>query len=73
MQYLPRGAPRGILVIAHGSVEEESSGEVDICKLADMFLRRWVRFADEHALIAVAPLFDLNFGSWVGEPGIALG
>jgi len=32
-----------------------------------------VRFADDHALIAGAPLFDRNFGSWVSEPGIVLG
>jgi hypothetical protein len=69
-QYLPRRAPKGILVIAHGSVEEEGSGESDIRKLAETFLQRWTRFADEHALIAVAPLFDHNFGSWIREPGI---
>ena len=73
MQYLPRRAPKGILVIAHGAVEEEGSGEADIRKLAQTFLQRWTRFADEHALIAVAPLFDHNFGSWIGEPGIVLG
>jgi poly(3-hydroxybutyrate) depolymerase len=73
MQYLPRRAPKGILVIAHGSSEEESAGEADIRKLAETFLRRWVRFADEHGLIAVAPLFDHTFGSWIREPGIALG
>jgi pimeloyl-ACP methyl ester carboxylesterase len=72
-QYLPRRAPKGMLVIVHGSVEEEGSDEADIRKLAEKFLQRWTRFADEHALIAVAPLFDHNFGSWIGEPGIALG
>src|SRR6185295_2017273 len=67
VQYLPRRPPKGILVIAHGSVEEEGAGEADIRKLAQTFLQRWTRFADEHALIAVAPLFDHNFGSWIGE------
>ena len=73
VQYLPRRPPKGILVIAHGSVEEEGAGEADIRKLAQTFLQRWTRFADQHALIAVAPLFDHNFGSWIGEPGIVLG
>jgi pimeloyl-ACP methyl ester carboxylesterase len=73
MQYLPRRAPKGILVIVHGSTEEESAGEADIRKLAETFLQRWVRFADDHTLIAVAPLFAHNFGSWIREPGIALG
>ena len=72
MEYLPRSEPRGVLVIAHGSTEEEKS-EQDLRKLAETFLRRWVRFADEHGLIAVAPIFDHNFGSWVSEPGIVLG
>src|SRR5690349_22279860 len=67
VQYLPRRPPKGILVIAHGSVEEEGAGEADIRKLAQTFLQRWTRLADEHALIAVAPLFDHNFGSWIGE------
>ena len=72
MEYLPRSEPRGVLVIAHGSTEEEKS-EQDLRKLAETFLRRWTRFADEHGLIAVAPIFDHNFGSWVSEPGIVLG
>jgi pimeloyl-ACP methyl ester carboxylesterase len=45
----------------------------EIRKLAETFLQRWVRFADDHGLVAVAPLFDHNFGSWVSEPGIVLG
>lgn len=69
VQYLPRQAPKGILVIAHGSTE---AGE-DVAKLAETFLQRWVKFADEHRLVAVAPVFDANFGSWEKEPGIALG
>jgi pimeloyl-ACP methyl ester carboxylesterase len=72
MEYLPRGEPRGVLVIAHGSTEDEKS-EQDLRKLAESFLRRWIRFADDHGLIAVAPAFDHNFGSWVSEPGIILG
>jgi pimeloyl-ACP methyl ester carboxylesterase len=72
MEYVPRGTTRGILVIAHGSTEGERS-EQDLRKLAETFLRRWVRFADDHGLIAVAPVFDHNFGSWVSEPGIILG
>ena len=72
LEYLPRSTPRGILVIAHGSAEEEKS-EQDLRKLAEGFLRRWMSFAENHGLIAVAPVFDHNFGSWVGEPGIILG
>jgi len=73
MEYVPKGALTGVLVIAHGSIEEEKSGEQEIRKLAETFLQRWVRFADDHGLVAVAPLFDHNFGSWVSEPGIVLG
>jgi pimeloyl-ACP methyl ester carboxylesterase len=69
VEYVPRPDPKGILVIAHGSTEP---GE-NVGKLAETFLRRWTRFADEHRLIAVAPVFDSNFGSWDREPGIALG
>lgn len=69
VQYVPRHDPKGILVIAHGSTE---AGD-DVGKLAEAFLRRWTRFADEHRLIAVAPVFDSNFGSWEKEPAIPLG
>lgn len=69
VQHLPKQAPKGILVIAHGSTE---AGE-DVAKLAENFLQRWVKFADEYRLIAVAPVFDANFGSWEKEPGIFLG
>lgn len=72
MEYVPRRAPRGILVIAHGSTEEEKSGQ-DLRRLAEGFLRRWVGFADYHALVTVVPIFDHNFGSWVSAPGIVLG
>jgi poly(3-hydroxybutyrate) depolymerase len=56
VEYLPKRAPRGILVIAHGSVEEERS-EQDLHKLAESFVRRWTRFADDHRLIVLAPIF----------------
>jgi hypothetical protein len=56
VQYLPEQAPKGILVIAHGPTE---AGE-DVAKLAENFLQRWVKFADEHRLIAVAPVFDAD-------------
>lgn len=69
VQYLPKQAPKGILVIAHGSTE---AGE-DVGKLAEKYLRRRVTFVEEHRLVAVAPVFDANFGSWEKEPGIALG
>ena len=71
-EYVPRRAIAGILVIAHGSVEDEKA-ERDVSKVAEVFLRRWRRFADEHGLIAVAPVFGPSFGSWIGEPGVALG
>jgi hypothetical protein len=40
MTRLPKGALQGILVIAHGSTEEEKSGEQEIRKLAEAFLQR---------------------------------
>jgi len=69
IEYLPKGAPRGMLVLAHGSTEEEQ----DLRKLAERYIHRWIKFADDHGLIAVSPMFDHNFGSWVSEPGLILG
>jgi pimeloyl-ACP methyl ester carboxylesterase len=68
MQYLPPREARGILVIVHGMPTEEQSKNV--IGLAEKFLRRWVAFADEHQLIALAPAFDQeNFGSVAGDFG----
>jgi pimeloyl-ACP methyl ester carboxylesterase len=72
IEYLPKGAPRGMLVIAHGSTAETTS-EQDFRKLVESYIHRWAKFADDHGLIAVAPMFDHNFGSWVSEPGMILG
>ena len=69
VQYLPKHAPKGILVIAHGSTE----GTEDVGKVAEKYLQRWMAFAEEHRLVAVAPVFDANFGSWEKESGIRLG
>src|SRR5258706_11679723 len=71
VEYLPRRAPVGILVLAHGSVDEERS-ESSVSRLAEGFVRRWTGFADDHRLIVVAPVFDHAYGSWIGEPGVAL-
>jgi poly(3-hydroxybutyrate) depolymerase len=71
-EYVPRRAIAGILVVAHGSVIEEKT-EQNVDKVAEAFARRWIGFADEHGLIVVAPVFGHSFGSWNGEPGVALG
>ncbi len=71
-EYVPSRTIMGILVVAHGSVEEEKSAQ-DVRKVAETFARRWTRFAQDHGLIVLAPVFGRDFGSWIGEPGIALG
>jgi pimeloyl-ACP methyl ester carboxylesterase len=72
VEYVPRRTVTAVLVLAHGSVEEEQSG-ADLHNLAEGFVRRWTTFAEEHGLIVVAPVFGHAFGSWIGEPGIPLG
>ena len=68
LQYLPKGEPRGVLVIAHGMPSAEEAG--NIAGLAGKFLDRWAPFAEEHRLIAVAPVFDAeNFDSVKGDHG----
>ena len=71
-EYLPRRANTGILVLAHGSVEDERR-ERNVDRIAETFARRWTGFADQHGLIVVAPAFGPSFGSWIGEPSVALG
>ena len=71
-EYLPKRASTGILVLAHGSVDSEPR-ERNVDQIAEQFARRWSDFADEHGLIVVAPVFGPSFGSWIGEPSVALG
>ncbi len=53
IRYLPAN-PRNILVIAHGSIGANDTA----IKLANKFLRRWTRFADETDMLLIAPAFD---------------
>ncbi|MBI1245866.1 MAG: hypothetical protein GC202_12745 [Alphaproteobacteria bacterium] len=71
-EYVPQGAITGVLVLAHGSVEDERR-EHTTDEIALAFARRWTGFADSHGLIVLAPVFGAAFGSWIGDPSVALG
>ena len=64
--YAPDAAPRGILVIAHGTRAKSEKAQAT----ARRFAERWTDFADRNGLILIAPVFDdARFGNRGGGYG----
>ncbi len=70
LQYIPArpANPPRILVVVHGT-RGENENEADMLG-PDIFIRRWLTFAEEKGLILIAPSFDdKNFGGYRGPGG----
>lgn len=64
--YTPSQEPHDILVIAHGML---STNEV-AADVALKYLYRWIKYAEEHRLLIIAPIFDTSrFGNLGGGYG----
>lgn len=64
--YVPDKTPKNILVIAHGMLSKDDSAS-DVAK---KYISRWVKYADKHGLLLIAPVFDTpRFGNLGGGYG----
>ena len=64
--YVPNEVPKNILVIAHGMLSKEDKAS-DIAK---KYISRWIKYADQHRLFLIAPVFDTpRFGNLGGGFG----
>ena len=64
--YVPSKAPKNILVIAHGMLSKNDKAS-DVAK---KYISRWVKYADKHELLLIAPVFDTpRFGNLGGGYG----
>ena len=64
--YIPDEMPKNILVLAHGMLPKRQKAS----KVAMKYISRWVRYADEHNLLLIAPVFDTpRFGNLSGGSG----
>ncbi|GAA6136250.1 hydrolase [Oceaniserpentilla sp. 4NH20-0058] len=64
--YIPDETPKNILVIAHGMLSKIDKAS-DVAK---KYISRWVKYADKHGLLLIAPVFDTSrFGNLGGGFG----
>lgn len=64
--YVPDKTPKNILVIAHGMLSKKDKAS-DVAK---KYISRWVKYADKHGVLLIAPVFDTpRFGNLGGGFG----
>jgi pimeloyl-ACP methyl ester carboxylesterase len=66
VQYIPRSGPVGILVIVHGTPDDDEPA-LDTSR---RYVKEWLTFAEQQRALIIAPVFDQeNFGSREGPGG----
>lgn len=66
MRFVPPGAPRGLLVLVHGTIARDE----EAIDAAETFIERWIALATRRRLVVLAPAFDQeNYGGRAGPGG----